>query len=143
MALKSKEWFFKKCLAEIKDYGRFSHLAWSVLQKGIGQSDGTRGHVMQAVGVSQEFLTSFPAYSAVIKASDPTLPFDVAAHRQLQNDLKNWLAGQNGTFGRAAYGYSYDSFKRNTTATLGGTRRGGGGADDEFKRVLRLMAEYL
>lgn len=143
MALKSKEWFFKKCLAEIKDYGRFSHLAWSLLQKGIGQSDGTRGHVAQAVGVSQEFLAAFPAHIATIRASDPTLPFDVAANRRLQTDLTNWLAGQHGTFGRAAYGYSYDTFKRNTTATLGGTRRGGGGADDEFKRVLRLMAEYL
>ena len=40
MALKSKEWFYKKCLAEVKDYDRFSHLAWGILQKGIGQSDG-------------------------------------------------------------------------------------------------------
>lgn len=143
MALKSKEWFFKKCLSEAKEYGRFSHLAWSVLEKGIGQSDGTRGHVTQAIGVSQEFLGAFPAHIATIRKSDPTKPFDVAAHRRLQGDLTSWIASQSGTFGRASYGYSYDSFKRNTTPTLGGTRRGGGGADDEFKRVLRLMAEYL
>jgi len=143
MALKSKEWFYKKCLAEVKDYARFSHLAWGILQKGIGQSDGTRGHVTQAIGVSQEFLTAFPAHIPTIQGADPTLPFDVAAHRRLQNDLTTWITGQSGNFGRGAYGYSYDSFKKNTTATLGGTRRGGGGADDEFKRVLRLMAEYL
>jgi|SRR3569623_294113 len=143
MALRSKEWFFKKCLVEIRDYGRFSHLAWDVLQKGIGQSNGTRGHVTQAVGVSQEFLTAFPTHIALIKASDPTLPFDVAAHRLLQRNLIAWIANESGNFGRRTFGYSYDSFKRNTTATLGGTRGGGGGADDEFKRVLRLMAEYL
>jgi hypothetical protein len=128
MALKSKEWFYKKCLAEVKDYDRFSHLAWGILQKGIGQSDGTRGHV-----------THIPT----IQSADPTLPFDVASHKKLQKDLTTWIAGQIGNFGRGAYGYSYDTFKKNTTATLGGTRVGGGGADDEFKRVLRLMAEYL
>ncbi len=143
MALKSKEWFFKKCLSEIKDYARFSHLAWSVLMKGIGQADGTRGHVTQAIGVSQEFLEDFPQHIPVIRGSDPTRPFDVAAHQQLQADLVAWIAGKNGSFGRAAYGYNYQTFKRNTTATLGGTRQGGGGADDEFKRILRLMAEFV
>jgi hypothetical protein len=69
----------------------------------------------------------------------------VAYDANLRNDLTTWIANQNGSFGRATYpyGYSYDSFKKNTTATLGGTRTGGGGADDEFKRVIRLMAEYL
>ncbi|SFB02502.1 hypothetical protein SAMN04515620_11325 [Collimonas sp. OK607] len=143
MALKSKEWFYKKCLAEVKEYGQFSHLCWGILQKGIGQSDGTRGHVTQAIGVCQEFLEAFPEHIATIRNADPTLPFDVAGNRRVQTDLTTWIAAQAGTFGRAAYGYSYDTFQRNTTATLGGTRQGGGGADDEFKRVLRLMAEFL
>ena len=143
MALKSKEWFYKKCLAEVKDYARFSHLAWGILQKGIGQADGTRGHVTQAIGVGQEFLAAFPAYILTIQGADPTAPFDVAGHHTLQGDLITWINGKSGSFGRAAYGYSYDSFKKNTTATLGGTRVGGGGADDEFKRVLRLMAEFV
>lgn len=143
MALKSKEWFYKLCLAEIKDYGRFSHLAWVILQKGIGQSDGTRGHVTQAIGVSQEFLDAFPAHVQTIQNSDPTLPFDIVAHPGLRNDLITWIAGQNGSYGRGSYGYSYDTFKKNTTPTVGGRRRGGGGGDDEFKRVLRLMAQYL
>lgn len=111
--------------------------------KGIGQTDGTRGHVTQAVGVSQEFLDDFPQYIPLIQGADPTKPFDVAAHHQLQADLVAWVAGKNGNFGRASYGYNYQTFKRNTTATLGGTRQGGGGADDEFKRVLRLMAEFI
>ena len=70
MALKSKEWFYKKCLAEVKDYDRFSHLAWGILQKGIGQSDGTRGHVTQASGVSQEFLAACPAHSPTIQGAE-------------------------------------------------------------------------
>jgi hypothetical protein len=143
MALKSKEWFYKQCLSEVKDHARFSHLAWGILQKGIGQSDGTRGHVTQAIGVSQEFLLEFPTHISTIQCADPTMPFNVAAHGSLQNDLISWITGQSGNFGRGTYGYNYDTCKRNTTAALGGTRQGGGGADDEFKRVLRLMAEYL
>ena len=45
MALKSKDWFYKQCLSEIKQHGRFCHLCWDILQKGIGQIDSTRGHV--------------------------------------------------------------------------------------------------
>lgn len=143
MALKSKEWFYKQCLAEIKNHTPNSHMAWVVVEKGVGQSDGTRGHVTQAVGVAQQFLETYPQHINSIKSADPTKPYDVTNNAALQNDLKTWIAGQSGTFGRSAYGYDYDSFKRNTTATLGGTRTGGGGADDEFKRVLRLMAEYI
>jgi len=143
MALKSKEWFYKQCLAEIKNHTPNCHMAWVVVEKGVGQSDGTRGHVAQAVGVSQQFLQTHPQHIDRIKSADPTKPYDVANDGGLQNDLKTWIGGQSGTYGRAAYGYDYDSFKKNTTATLGGTRTGGGGADDEFKRVLRLMAEFI
>lgn len=143
MALKSKEWFYKQCLSEIKTHTPNSHMAWAVVEKGIGQSDGTRGHVTQAVGVAQQFLQTHPEHIATIRSTDPTKPYDVTSDPALQNDLRTWIAEQSGPLGRAAYGYDYDKFKRNTTATLGGTRTGGGGADDEFKRVLRLMAEYL
>ena len=143
MALKSKEWSYKQCLNEIKNHTPNSHMAWVVVEKGVGQSDGTRGHVTQAVGVAQQFLEAHPQHIDRIKSADPTKPYDVAHDAILRNDLTTWIANQNGSFGRSAYGYSYDSFKKNTTATLGGTRTGGGGADDEFKRVIRLMAEYL
>lgn len=99
--------------------------------------------MIQATCVSQEFLSAFPAHNPKIQGADPTLPFDVAAHRSLQNDRTTWITGQSGNFGRDAHGYSHDSFKKNTTAAVGGTRRGGGGGDDEFKRVLSLMAQNL
>jgi len=143
MALKSKEWFYKQCLREVKRHDRFCHLCWNILEKGMGQSDSTRGHVTQAIGVSQQFLTDHPNLIPTIKAEDPTQPFDVPQNATVRNALKAWLAGHHGTFGRAAFGYSYDTFKNIVTPSLGGTRTGGGGGDDEFKRVLRLMVEFL
>lgn len=143
MALKSKEWFYKICLQQVKGYGRFSHLSWDILEKGIGQLDATRGHATQAIGVAQEFLSAHPDLVTVIKAADPTLPFDVAQNAPVRNALKKWLAAQSGQFGRSSFGYNYNTFKGIVTPTLGGTRAGGGGADDEFKRVLRLMAEFI
>lgn len=142
MALKSKEWFYKECLAEVKGHGPLSHLSWDILEKGIGQSNGTRGHVKQAIGVSQKFLEKFPNHIPAIQNSDPTKPFDVANNPAVQADLKKFLSTQSGGFGNGDYGYDFDTFKNNTTPTLGGTRKGGGGADDEFKRVLRLVADF-
>ena len=143
MALKSKDWFYKQCLREIKRHGRFCHLCWDILEKGIGQTDGTRGHVTQAVGVSQQFLASHSKFVATIKAADPTQPFDVSRNPQVRDALRTWLATREGAFGRSSFGYSYDTFKNIVTPGLGGTRRGGGGGNDEFKRVLRLMAEFF
>jgi hypothetical protein len=143
MALRSKEWFYKKCLQEIKKNGRFSHLCWDILEKGIGQTDSTRGHVTQAIGVSQEFLAAHPRFIAVIQAADPTYPFDISNNPEVRLALIEWLDNREGSYGRSAFGYSYDTFKNIATPRLGGTRQGGGGADDEFKRVLRLMAEFL
>lgn len=141
--LKSKEWFYKACLHEVKGHGRFCHLSWDILDKGIGQSDSTRGHVTQAIGVCQAFLGDHPGLLSTIQKADPTLPFDVRGSARVQRDLRNWLPAKNGVFGRASFGYNFDTFKNIVTPALGGIRRGGGGGDDEFKRVLRLMAEFL
>jgi hypothetical protein len=142
MALKSKEWFYKQCLREVKRFGRFSHLSWDILEKGIGQHDSTRGHVTQAIGACQEFLEAYPQHIAVIQAADPTMPFDVVTHAQIQTDLGEWLAGVNGPYGRNSFGYDFDTLKNILPPNLGGHRRGGGGGGDEFKRVLRLITEW-
>lgn len=142
MALRSKEWFYKQCLQRVKRHDRLCHLCWDILEKGIGQTNSTRGHVTQAVGVSQKFLMAHPELKATIRAADPTRPFDVPNSRRVRLALTRWLATHNGSFGRKSFGYSYDIFKNITTPSLGGTRSGGGGGDDEFKRVLRLMAEF-
>lgn len=143
MALKSKEWFYKQCLREVKGFHRLSHLCWDILEKGVGQKDSTRGHVTQAIGASQGFLRAYPQHRGAIRRSDPTLPFNVGSHPRIRNDLRRWLAGKTGPYGRSSFRYSYDVLKGILTPTLGGTRHGGGGGDDEFKRVLRIMADFL
>jgi hypothetical protein len=142
VALKSKEWFYKQCLQQVKEHDRFSHLCWNILEKGIGQSDSTRGHVTQAVGVAQQFLAANPALVAVIVDADPTRPFDVPGNLQVSKALKKWVSKRKGAFGKRSFGYNYDTFKNIVTPALGGKRKGGGGGDDEFKKVLRLMAEF-
>jgi hypothetical protein len=142
MALKSKEWFYKQCLNEVKQYSPLCHLCWDILEKGIGQRESTRGHVTQAIGVCQKFLSTHRNLVEIIKAADPTRPFDVSQNTQVRGALRTWIAGRAGTFGPTSFGYNYDTFKNIVTPGLGGTRRGGGGGNDEFKRVLRLMVEF-
>jgi hypothetical protein len=143
MKLKGKEWFYKKCLLEVEQHGRFSHLCWDILQKGIGQTNSTRGHATQAIGACQVFLNKHKKLIQVVKAADPTFPFDVSSNSIVSKALKKWLATCNGAFGKGAFGYDYDTLKKILTPTLGGTLTGGGGGNDEFKRVLRLMAEFI
>ena len=142
MALKSKEWFYKQCLHEVAQHDRFCHLCWDILEKGIGQTNRTRGHVTQAIGVSQMFLAAHPTLVGTIKTADPTHPFDISHNTEICDALRTWLVSHTGPFGRRTFGYDYDTFKNIVTPSLGGTRHGGGGGNDEFKRVLRLMAEF-
>jgi hypothetical protein len=143
MALRSKEWFYKNCLKEVKGHTRFSHLCWDILEKGIGQKDSTRGHVTQAIGACQQFLSEYPYHVDVIRKSDATVPFDVSSHATVRKDLVQWLKQRSGAYGPKAFGYNYDTLRNILTPTLGGTRRGGGGGNDEFKRVLRVLAEWI
>lgn len=143
MALKSKEWFYKKCLEEVEKFSALTHLSWTILKKGVGQSDSTRGHANQAIGAVQGFLAEHPEHIATITAANPTVPFDLVNSRAILQDWRRWFRGQGGAYGRQAFGYNYDTLRGYLTPNLGGTRRGGGGGDDEFKRVFRLMAEFI
>lgn len=143
MGLKSKEWFYKQCLQEVKEHTALTHLCWDILDKGIGQKDSTRGHVTQAIGAVQGFLEEFPHHLDLIKSSDPTKPFDFAANKRLLKDWIRWLSEHDGEYGKTAFGYNYSTLKNYLTPTLGGRRTGGGGGDDELKRVLRLIPEFL
>ena len=57
--------------------------------------------------------------------------------------FRAWLHAQTGEYGRRSFGYSYDTLKGILTPNLGGNRTGGGGGVDEFKRVIRLMPEFV
>ncbi len=143
MALKSKEWFFKHCYAERQAVTRLAHLSHDILEKGMGQKDATRGHVTQAVGAVQLFLAKFPKHREAIKAAEPTEPYDIKQNPQMLSDWLDWFSSQGqSTYGRADFGYNLDVLRGLLTPALGGTRKGGGGGNDEFKRVLRLMPEF-
>jgi hypothetical protein len=143
MALKSKEWFYKQCLRHMEERTRLGFLCWDIVSKGIGQKDSTRGHVTQAIGATQKFLMTHPEFRAVIRAADPTTPFDIRAHDDVLQAWTDWLQTQPSTsYGPKAFGYSMRTFKGLLTRTLGGRLTHGGGGTDEFKRVLRLMPEF-
>jgi hypothetical protein len=142
MGLKSKEWFYKHCLREAKGYTAFAHLSWDLLEKGIGQKDSTRGHVTQAIGAVQQFLDDHAQHVQIIKDSSSTEPFDLRSHKKMHSDWCSWLAARSGTYGRPAFGYDFDTLKNYLTPNLGGARTGGGGGDDELKRVFRLVPEF-
>lgn len=142
MALKSKEWFYKQCLREVKNWSPLAHLAWDILEKGIGQRDQTRGHVTQAIGATQKFLGDHPQYVPDICDADRTKPFHILAHPQIGNRWRAWLGRRRGPYGRRAFGYNYGTLRGYLPPNLGGARRRGGGGADELKRVLRLMAEF-
>jgi len=141
MAIKSKEWFYKQCLEEYEKFSPLMHLCWTALKKGIGQQDQTRGHVTQAIGAIQGFLDAFPDHVDVIRASDPTRPFPIEDHAAMLRDWLTWFARKRGAYGR--FGYNFDTLRTYLTRRLGGRRRHGGGGNDEFKRVLRLLADFI
>ncbi len=143
MGLKSKEWFYKHCLREAKGYTAFAHLSWDLLEKGIGQKDSTRGQVTQAIGAVQQFLNDFPQHAQVVKAAPKTDPFDLRSHKKIHSDWCSWLSTHSGSYGNPRFRYDYDTLKGYLTQSLGGTRQGGGGGDDEFKRAFRLVAEFI
>jgi hypothetical protein len=144
VALKSKEWFYKQCLAEVEKFTPFMHLSWQALRKGVGQSQGTRGHMTQAIGAVQEFFDTSPTHIASIEVADRTSPFELTAigNAKMLKDWKTWLRGRSGPYGKRAFGYNYDTLKGIVTPSLGGSRTGGGGGDDELKTALRLVAHF-
>ncbi|MGA2705605.1 MAG: hypothetical protein ABSH35_31555 [Isosphaeraceae bacterium] len=145
MSLKSKEWFYKQCILEVDRHTQFEELSWDVMKKGIAQINGTRGHVTQSIGAIQGFLEEFPAHRATIRASALDQPFDMGIDPDVLRDWLAWFQQRTGKYGRRAFGYDYDTLYNVLTDNLGGEvdHNEGGAADDEFRRVLRLMAEFL
>ena len=143
MGLKSKEWFYKCCLLEVERFSPLTHLCWDILSKGIGQKDQTRGHVTQAIGAAQGFLAEHPQHRSAISQADRTRPFAIESNAAMLNDWRSWLASRNRrTYGQPAFGYNYSTLRGYLTVNLGGRVRRGGGGNDEFKRVLRLLADF-
>lgn len=112
-----------------------------MLDLGLRKTDATRGHVFQAAGAVQQFLIAHPNHVATIAAASQIEPYK--AKGVVLNDWLQFMAAQSGAYGRSQFGYNYNTLKGYLTNKYGGTRKGGGGGDNEFEICMRLIAAFL
>ena len=141
--MKSKDWFYKQCLVEVRQYSPFAYLCWDILQKGIGQADATRGHVHHSIGAVQKFLARHRHFLERIRNSDRTRPYPIDDDEEMLDAWIEWFRDQAGEYGPHSSKYSFDTLRTYLTRHLGGRQTSGGGGNDEFKKVLRLTPEFL
>lgn len=141
MGLKSKEWFYKQCLLEVDKRRPLHALSWNILMKGIAQQDKTRGHVNQAIGAAQKFFASFPNYRRQI-AKSPPVRYELAEDDKMLEDWLEWFSNYSGPYDRTNFGYDFNTLWTYLTSQFGGKPKRGGGGDDEFQKVLRLVAGF-
>ena len=120
----------------------FIPLVDSVIDRQLGRIHGTQSHVNHSIGVVQKFLEQFPSHITTIKLSTKFEPFDIRSNSIVLNDFITFLSSNTGTFGRSNE-FSFDTLRRVLPVNLGGEVSNGGGGGDEFKRVLRLVAEII
>lgn len=141
--MRTKEWFYGKCVDLVEETQDLEGKAWRALKLGISGVDNTRGHMNHAVGVAQKFLEETEDMTAEINQFDLE-NFDLRSEEAVYilNSFQEWIAPKTGYCGRQDYNYNFDTFKSLVTYVLGGTRTGGGGADNEFHIALRLAAHF-
>ena len=154
--LRGQMWFYKHCVLERHVNGPASALSWDLLLKGVAQQDHARGHVGQAIGAVQEFFKDYPRHRETIATTGPNEPYNIMEDETMLRDWRDWLARKvqrhqrpdpprkRGDFGRAAFGYNINTMRTYLPERAGGRRRTrpGGVGLDEFKKVLRLVAEF-
>lgn len=140
MALRGPQWLLARSLTEERTRGRFSHLAGRALDLGLMKTDKTRGHVNQATGAAQQFLAEYPEHRPTIRAQSPVDPYKPTG--AVLDDWLRFIGEHAGTYGQPRFGYNYDTLKTYLTKKYGGRARGGGGGDNEFEIVLRLVAQF-
>ena len=137
MGLRSKEWFYGQCYQQVRGVTRLAFLANKALELGF-RKEKTGGHILQACGGVQAFLDKYPRYKKAVRGSSPTEPFRLQGKM-----LRSWVAFFSSKSGvhRQRFNYNWESLRTYLTRKYGGKCRGGGGGDNEFEIVLRLMAE--
>lgn len=119
-----------------------AYLAGRALDLGLQKTDLTRGHLFQAVGAAQQFFENHAAIKARVAAAPvDDRPWHLAG-TDLQ-DWRSWFTAKHGQYGRASFGYNYDTLRHVLSRKYGGRTTGGGGADNEFEIALRLVARYF
>lgn len=139
MSLKSRNWFFGKCLIEERKRTKFTYLSAKALDLGFGR-EHTQGHILQACGATQMFLNEFPRYKGIIHRGSPIEPYRIRG--SALRDWRVFLSHKHGSYGRVAFGYNWDNLKSYLTDRYGGNCSGGGGGDNELEIVLRLVVEF-
>jgi len=141
MALKGPLWVLANARAEERSVSHLAHLSSRALDLGLSKVDKTRGHLFQAVGAVQRFFADYPQHVATVTAAAPHQPFKPAG--TMLNDWKTFLAANQGPYGNAHFGYNYDTLRNILTKKYAGTRKGGGGGDNELEICFRLVAEFI
>ena len=141
MGLKSPTWFLARAYKEEKNRSRLCHLSARALKLGLSGEHGTRGHIKHPIGATQRFFEQYPQHLPTVRASSELDHFKPSG--QLLADWLAFMAANSGPYGNKAYGYSYTTLKGLLTAKYGGHRTGGGGGDNEFEIVIRLVAAFL
>jgi hypothetical protein len=142
MALRYPLWFLGECLDEERGRTQLGHLASRALDLGLKRTDSTRGHVFQALGAAQGFFDEYPKHKLTISRASPSEPYKPKG--PVLSDWKRFLTTKKGEYGQARLGfqYNYNTLKGYLTPQYGGHRTGGGGGDNEFEIVLRLLAGF-
>lgn len=140
MGLKNQNWFLGKCLTEERERTEFAYLSAKALTLGLIRRENTQGHISQACGATQMFLDRFPNHKRSINRESPIRPYKL--NNSMRRDWITFLSPKSGSYGRRDFGYSWDTLKFCLTRKYGGRVSGGGGGDNEFEIVLRLMVEF-
>jgi len=141
MALKGHLWFLGRCLDEERARTSESLIATRLLDLGLKRSESTRGHVFQAVGALQNFYSDHSGIAADARTAPAYEPYAFDA-----NELGawcDWFNARSGTYGQSRFGYNYDTLCGYLTPHYCGTRTGGGGGNNEFELVARMLAKFI
>lgn len=141
MVLKSRQWFQGKCHREVRSNGSLAKLANRAMELGPINTDNTTGHMLQAIGAVQEFFDAYPWHLKTVNDAPFESPF--ALRGQILEDWKTFFSAHQGTYGNQKWGYNWDTLRNILTIKYGGKTTGGGGADNEFEIVFRLIAGFI
>ena len=99
------------------------------------------GKVKQAFFGIQRFLQEYPSYQNRVASLPEDQWFDVSGDSMV-GDWRRFLTDYSSET-NSAYGYSIPTLIRYLTPTSGGSRVGGGGGDNELKRVWPFVGRLI
>lgn len=135
--MRSPVWFLGECLRHERRGAASARLGARLLNLGLLGEDNTRGHVNQACGAVQRLFDRNPMIESAVAAT-PVWPVRIPV--RLQREIAAFVDGQAGSYGRERDHYHWDTLRGILTPRYGGRRSRGGGGDNEFELVLRMMA---